>query len=58
MNTVNITHGDLFVHAYRNSGINPTLVINAMTGESHYENIPRSISDLMGYTGNTNMPEI
>ena len=51
-----ITYSDVFIHAYLNSGINPTLVIYAPTGESHYENIPRSISDLMGYTGNTNMP--
>ena len=56
MNNTNITHRDVFIHAYRNSGINPTLVINAMTRESHYENIQRSIPDLMGYTGNTNMP--
>lgn len=52
-------HKELFINNILKGGcINDILVINAITGEIYYENTPRSVSDLLGYTGNTNMPEV
>lgn len=54
-----MTYKELFINNILKGGcINDTLVINTITGEVYYESIPRSVSDLLGYTGNTNMPEI